>query len=165
MYVVARRFQAVGRSLDAFKFGERQYLPKTVDVTMKEAERVFSVAVEAERAGAAADHGEHLAKAERLVKVVAFLVSREAPKFTADPEAWITARWDADEVDRAKRESRLAHLRERAVALKLIRNGNPQWVCPDIAAADPVIQRALKKVGYTSDRLRAEQSLKRMGQS
>jgi hypothetical protein len=99
-YAVARRFQAVGRSLNAFNFGEGQYLSKTVDATMKEAERAFAAAVEAERDGAVADYG----LAEHLVKVVAFLVSREAPKFAADPEAWITARWGPDEVGRAKRK-------------------------------------------------------------
>jgi hypothetical protein len=45
---------------------------------MKEAERAFS--------DADYDRAEHLAK------VVAYLVQREAPKFAANPKAWIDSR-------------------------------------------------------------------------
>jgi hypothetical protein len=78
-YVVARHLVDVGRSLDAFNFGDgQQYLSRAVSETMKEAERAF-VANDFDRA-------------EHLAKIVAFLVKREAPKFAANPKAWIEPR-------------------------------------------------------------------------
>jgi aminoglycoside phosphotransferase (APT) family kinase protein len=80
--VVARQLVDVGASLHAFDHGpdipfegRKQYLSRTVDEAMKEAERAFS--------------DEDYDKAEYLAKVVAYLVKREAPKFAANPKAWI----------------------------------------------------------------------------
>jgi hypothetical protein len=72
---VAYQLVAVGRSLSAFDFKGEQYLSRTVSETMKAAERAF-----------AADDFD---QAEHLAKVVAYLVQREAPKFAANPKAWI----------------------------------------------------------------------------
>lgn len=121
---VARRLVAVGRSLDAFNFGERQYLPKAVDEAMREAERAFSAGVERERSKdpderALAD--VDYARAGHLAKVVAIMVCREAPRFAADPERWITERRGPQEVKDAKRESARKKRRERRHALELIR--------------------------------------------
>jgi hypothetical protein len=59
-------------------FGGKQYLSRTVDEAMKEAERAFS-------------EGDY-ERAEHLAKVVACLVRREAPKFAANPKVWIETR-------------------------------------------------------------------------
>jgi hypothetical protein len=75
---VAHQLVAVGRSLRAFEFKGAQYLSRTIDEAMKEAERAFS------------DDDYDLA--EHLIKVVAYLVQREAPKFAANPKAWIETR-------------------------------------------------------------------------
>lgn len=72
---VAHQLVDVGRSLKAFDFKGRQYLSRTVDEVMKEAERAFS--------------DDDYDRAEHLAKVVACLVRREAPKFSANPKAWI----------------------------------------------------------------------------
>jgi hypothetical protein len=79
---VAQLLVDVGKSLHAFDHGKHvpfegvpQYLSKTVDQTMKEAEAAF--------ADADYDRAEHLAR------VVAALVKREAPIFAADPKRWI----------------------------------------------------------------------------
>jgi hypothetical protein len=76
--VVARQLVDVGRSLWAFNHGDGQYLSRTVDEAMKEAERAFS--------------DDDYDRAEHLAKVVAYLVKREAPKFAANPKAWIETR-------------------------------------------------------------------------
>jgi hypothetical protein len=73
--IVARQLVAVGRSLNAFNSGEGQYLSRTVDEVMKEAERAFA--------------DDNYDRAEHLAKVVAYLVGRESPKFAANPKAWI----------------------------------------------------------------------------
>jgi hypothetical protein len=92
IYVVARQFQLVGRLLNAFNYGDVQCLSQAVSATVKEAEHVFSVAYELvsstneeerAKAGAACDRAEH------LVRVVARLVEREAPKSAANREAWV----------------------------------------------------------------------------
>jgi hypothetical protein len=75
---VARRLVDVGRSLKAFDFEGKQYLSRTVDEAMKAAEQAFS--------------DTDYDRAEHLAKVVAYLVRREAPKFTANPKAWIETR-------------------------------------------------------------------------
>jgi hypothetical protein len=75
---VARQLVEVGRSLRAFEIKGEQYLSRVVSETMKEAERAFS----------ADDYDQ----AEHLARVVAYLVRREAPKFTANPKAWIEKR-------------------------------------------------------------------------
>jgi hypothetical protein len=79
---VARLLVDVGKSLHAFDYGphvpfegREQYLSRAVDKTMREAEAAFAA--------------DDYARAERLAKVVAFLVKREAPKFAADPKKWI----------------------------------------------------------------------------
>ena len=77
-FKVARQLVEVGRSLWAFNYGDGQYLSRTVDRAMKEAEKAFG--------DADYDHAEHLGK------VVACLVRREAPKFAANPTAWIERR-------------------------------------------------------------------------
>jgi phytoene/squalene synthetase len=75
---VAQQIVAIGRSLRAFDFNGQQYLSKPISETMKAAERAF----------AADDYNQ----AEHLAKIVAYLVQREAPKFAANPKAWIEAR-------------------------------------------------------------------------
>jgi len=75
---VAHKLVAVGRSLGAFDFEGEQYLSRAVSETMKEAERAFS--------------DEDYDRAEHLAKVVTWLVRREAPKFAANPRAWIEMR-------------------------------------------------------------------------
>jgi hypothetical protein len=78
-YIVAGHLVDVGRSLDAFNFGDgQQYLSRAVSEAMKEAERAFSA--------------EDYDRAEHLAKVVAYLVKRETPKFAANPKAWIETR-------------------------------------------------------------------------
>ena len=82
---VARQLIAVGKSLRAFEYGEdvpfegrRQYLSRSVDQAMKEAEAAFSV--------------DDYDRAGHLVKVVAAMVRRETPIFAANPSRWIE-RW------------------------------------------------------------------------
>lgn len=75
---IAHQLVAVGRSLRAFDFEGEQYLSRAVSETMKAAERAFS--------------DDDYDRAEHLAKVVAFLVRREAPKFAANPRAWIETR-------------------------------------------------------------------------
>jgi hypothetical protein len=84
---VARRLVAVGRAMWAFNYKDGrignylgpQYLSRTVDRTMKEAEAAFSA--------------EDYDRADHLAAVVECLVAREAPKFAADPQKWIE-RWE-----------------------------------------------------------------------
>jgi hypothetical protein len=90
--LVARQIVDVGRSLNAFNFEDGQYLSRTVDEAMKEAERAFSAAIDAEGDGAAAQAVAHYDQAEHLAKVVACLVRREAPRFAANPKMWIETR-------------------------------------------------------------------------
>jgi hypothetical protein len=75
---VARQIVDVGRSLDAFNHRDGQYLSRAVNEAMKECEAAFSV--------------DDYDRAEHLAKVVAYLVKREAPKFAANPAAWIETR-------------------------------------------------------------------------
>ncbi len=77
-YAVASQLVDVGRSLNAFNSGNEQYLSRAVSEAMKEAERAFVA--------------EDYARAERLVKVITYLVKREAPRFAANPKAWIETR-------------------------------------------------------------------------
>jgi hypothetical protein len=72
---VARQLVEVGRSFHTFDFKGEQYLSKVTLETMKEAERAFSA--------------DDFDRAEHLARVVAYLVRHEAPKFAADPKAWI----------------------------------------------------------------------------
>jgi hypothetical protein len=72
---VARRLVDVGRSLNVFNHTDGQYLSRAVSTAMREAEAAFSL--------------DDYDRAEHLAKVVAFLVKREAPRFAADPKAWI----------------------------------------------------------------------------
>ena len=72
---VAQTLVEVGRSLKAFDFKGEQYLSRTVSETMKAAERAFA--------------DDDYDQAERLAKIVTYLVQREAPKFAANPKAWI----------------------------------------------------------------------------
>jgi hypothetical protein len=76
--LVARQLVDVGRSLNAFNHGDEQYLSRTVDGAMKEAEAAFV--------------DDDYDRAEHLAQVVAYLVRREAPKFAADPKMWIETR-------------------------------------------------------------------------
>lgn len=72
---VAQHLVAVGKSLDVFNHGKRQYLSKAVERTMKDAEQAF----------ANCDYD----RAEHLVLVIAAMVKREAPIFAADPDKWV----------------------------------------------------------------------------
>lgn len=74
---VAHQLVDVGRSLNAFNHGDEQYLSRTVDAAMKEAEAAFA--------------DDDYDRAEHLAKVVACLVRREAPRFAANPKRWIEA--------------------------------------------------------------------------
>jgi hypothetical protein len=88
---VARQLVDVGRSLHVFDFEGEQYLSRVVSKTMREAERAFSDAADAEHfSGEVAQ--VYYDRAEHLAKVVAFLVHREAPKFAANPQQWIETR-------------------------------------------------------------------------
>lgn len=75
---VARQLMDVGRSLHAFDYKDKQYLSRTMHETMLEAERAFA--------------DKDYDRSEHLVKVVAYLVRREAPKFKANPQRWIETR-------------------------------------------------------------------------
>jgi hypothetical protein len=86
---VARQIVDVGRALRAFDFEGEQYLSWTVHKTMLEAERAYSRALDEDQPAAAAAHYD---RAEHLAKVVSYLVRREAPKFAANPKAWIEKR-------------------------------------------------------------------------
>jgi hypothetical protein len=88
---VARQLVVVGQSLDAFNFGGKQYLSRVVDRTMREAERAFADGLEAEHISAQVAQAHH-DRAEHLARIVAYLVRREAPKFAANPRAWIERR-------------------------------------------------------------------------
>ncbi|MGO9328289.1 MAG: hypothetical protein ACLQJ0_09235 [Steroidobacteraceae bacterium] len=66
------------RSLSAFDFGGGQFLSRTVETAMKETERAFAF--------------DDCDRAEHLARVVLYLVQREAPKFLANPAAWIQTR-------------------------------------------------------------------------
>jgi hypothetical protein len=72
---VARQLVEVGRSFHAFDFKGEQYLSKVTLKTMKEAERAFS--------------DDDFDRAKHLARIVTYLVRREAPKFAANPNAWI----------------------------------------------------------------------------
>jgi hypothetical protein len=122
-YRVARRFVLVGRALNVFNHGDEQYLSRTVHEAMLEAERAFS---EADRAGAEFDRAEH------LVRVVAALVEREAPKFAADPQAWIKTWREDAAVRKAKREQEARELEAR----------KQEWLrtAPEIAIVDVLIR-------------------------
>ena len=75
---VARKIEAVQRSLSAFDHDGDQYLSKAVAQCILETEYAF--------AHKDYNHAEHMAK------VTAFLVSREAPRMAANRQAWIS-RW------------------------------------------------------------------------
>jgi hypothetical protein len=88
---VARQLVQVGRSFNAFNFEGEQYLSRAVLGTMKEAERAFSDATNAECFSVEGAQA-HYDRAERLARAVAFLLHREAPKFAANPQQWIETR-------------------------------------------------------------------------
>jgi hypothetical protein len=73
---VAHQVVAAQRSLGAFAYERRLYSSQTVMDVMRECERAFSIDKDYDRA-------------EHLVKIIAFLIQREAPKFAADPKKWI----------------------------------------------------------------------------
>ena len=73
---VGREVFAVQRSLHAFDYRKRCYLSKTVEDVMRECERAYAL-------------DNDYARAEHLVKIIAYLVRREAPKFAANPKRWI----------------------------------------------------------------------------
>jgi hypothetical protein len=73
---VAHQVVAAQRSLGAFAYRHRLYSSKTVMDVMRECERAFSIDKDYDRA-------------EHMVKIIAFLIRREAPKFAADPKRWI----------------------------------------------------------------------------
>jgi hypothetical protein len=75
---VACQLVDVGKMLSAFMFNGTLYLSKAVDEAMQEAEAALSA--------------DDYDKAERLARVVSFLVKREAPKFAANPQRWVD-RW------------------------------------------------------------------------
>jgi hypothetical protein len=75
---IARRIEAVQRSLSAFDHNGQQYLPKSVAQAILETEYAFA-------------HKDY-DRAEHMAKVTAFLVSHEAPRMRANPKAWIS-RW------------------------------------------------------------------------
>jgi hypothetical protein len=75
MGAVARLLFDVGRSLSVFEFEGRRYLSRPIDKAMTEAERAFA--------------DEDYDRAEHLAKVIACMVRRETPKFTANPKARI----------------------------------------------------------------------------
>jgi hypothetical protein len=72
---VAHQLLDVGKSLHAFDFGDEQFLSRTVDETIREAEAAFAE--------------DDFSRAEHLAKVVAYLVRREAPRFAANPARWV----------------------------------------------------------------------------
>jgi hypothetical protein len=78
---VGRKVFAAQRSLDAFDYKNRRYLSKTLEDAMQECERAYAM-------------DEDYGRAEHLVKVIAFLVWREAPQFAADPQKWVDS-WKA----------------------------------------------------------------------
>jgi hypothetical protein len=75
MGAVARLLFDVGRSFEAFEFEGQRYISRPIDDAMKEARAAFDA--------------EDYDRAERLAKVVACMVRREAPKFAANPRARI----------------------------------------------------------------------------
>jgi hypothetical protein len=75
---VARQLVEAGRSFHAFDFEGEQYPSKVTLETMKEAERAFA--------------DDDFDCAEHLARIVAYLVRRETPKFTANQKAWIEKR-------------------------------------------------------------------------
>jgi hypothetical protein len=77
----AHQVVAAQRLLSAFDYNGRQYLSKTVEEVMRECERAFSMDKDYDRSA-------------HLVKIIAYLVRREAPKFAANPQRWIDA-WKA----------------------------------------------------------------------
>jgi hypothetical protein len=72
---VGRQIWEVQCSLAAFDFGDEQFLLTSVDEAMRETEAAF--------------YYEDFDKAERLAKVTNYLVQREIPKFTDNPQRWI----------------------------------------------------------------------------
>jgi hypothetical protein len=83
---VARQVVAAQRSLSAFDHKDKQYLSQTVQEVMRECERAFSA--------------DDYARAEHLVKIIAYLVRRETPLFAANPARWID-RWQGLREERA----------------------------------------------------------------
>jgi hypothetical protein len=74
----ARQVVAAQRSLGAFDHKGEQYLSQTVQEVMRECEAAFSM--------------DDYARSAHLVKIIAYLVRREAPQFAANPTRWID-RW------------------------------------------------------------------------
>jgi ribonuclease BN (tRNA processing enzyme) len=72
---VAQMLLDVGRSLQVFYYGDKQYLSKAVTQAMLDAEAAFA-------------KGEY-DRAEHLTKVAAAIVARDAKKFADDPERWV----------------------------------------------------------------------------
>jgi ribonuclease BN (tRNA processing enzyme) len=77
---VAQGLLDVGRSLQVFYYGDKQYLSKTVTRAMLDAEAAFA-------------KGEY-DRAEHLTKVAAAIVARDAKKFAAEPDRWVQ-KWKA----------------------------------------------------------------------
>ena len=73
--MVAQTLLDVGRSLQVFYYGDKQYLSKAVTQAMLDAETAF----------AKGDYD----RAEHLTKVVVAIVGRDAKNFAADPEKWV----------------------------------------------------------------------------
>ena len=100
---VAKRLHTIGRSMWAFNYpllppdakrpsGE-QYLSRTVEETMVEAERAFADAIgksgSQSPARSEVEAYQLLDRAEHLAKLVEVMIRREAPIFAADPQKWI----------------------------------------------------------------------------
>jgi hypothetical protein len=75
---VAKQLLAVGRMFNAFLYDGEQRPSRAIDQAMKEAERAFA-------------DGQY-DRSERLAKVVALMIKREAPKFAADPMKYVETR-------------------------------------------------------------------------
>jgi hypothetical protein len=78
---VGRKVFTAQKSLSAFNHDGRQYLSVTVEQVMRECERAYAMDNDYDRA-------------EHLVKIIAYLIGREAPRFMDNPRRWIDA-WKA----------------------------------------------------------------------
>jgi hypothetical protein len=78
--MVAQTLLDVGRSLQVFYYGDKQYLSKAVTQAMFGAETAFG-------------KGDY-DRAEHLTRVVVAIVERDAKNFAADPEKWVQ-KWNA----------------------------------------------------------------------
>lgn len=91
---VGLRLHAIGRTMWAFNYPPNekspwhspQYLSRTVEETMVEAERAFADA----GYGKNSEAYQLLDRTEHLAKLVEVMIRREVPIFAADPQKWIT---------------------------------------------------------------------------